>query len=449
MMDALTAYQKIIFIQEFGLEHDVQPLLNELDVDDVLELIKKYDTLNFDIKSFIGKTDSRILLERGVKLNDVKLVEQCLYCKCDFNDTMFTIALKNGNSEIVNILLDKIELKIEEYDYNVYSNICKLDHNVIVKYYNMYKDKLGMNFYEKICKSSDETFLYFYNLPLCTLKDEAECFLSCIESGKIERVKMMMHLYGKQTRLDIKYKRKYDLTSMESDYITTACITGNIEMVKYLMDNRTTQCDMTNNGYIYQACNSGNLELVHYLHDLGFKLGTKNYYSDIDRHSLPIFEWLLQHGISPLTYSCNDDGSREYDFYNMVKNKKIEYLTILQKYCNEKQVEQIVKYIIKNWDSIGDDIFLPLLNDTRFFSQCKSNQLIEHFMTLGDITEEQWTDLFINIVNKRNIDKYTPIFDKYREKLNLSLFAPKLMNSYFRFSSPQDKKLVADLLQIH
>lgn len=448
-MDTLTPYQKIIFIKELGLEHDVQPLLNELDVDDALELIKKY-TLDFDIKSFIGKTDSRLLLEQAVKLNDVKLVEQCLYCKCNLNDSMFNITVQNGNSEIVNILLDKIKLEIKDYSYNVSSsNICKLDHNVIVKYYNMYKDKLGVDFYEEICKSSDETFLYFYNLPLCTLKDEADCFSSCIESGKIERVKMMMHLYGKQTRFDIKYKREYALTSMESDYVSTACNTGNIEMVKYLMANRKTPCDMTNNGYIYQACNSGNLELVHYLHDLGFKLDTKNYYSDIDRHSLPIFEWLLQHGISPLTYECNDDGSRLYDFYNMVKNKKVEYLTILLKYCNEKEVEKIVKYIIKNWD----DIFLPLLNDTRFFYLCKSIQLIEHFMTLGDITEEQWADLFFNIINKGNfiqdIDKYTPIFDKYREKLNLSLLAPKLMNSYFRFSSPQDKKLVADLLQIH
>ena len=114
-MDTLTAYQKIIYTQVLDLKkYDVQSLLNELDVNDALELIQKYK-LNFDITSFIGKTNSRLLLQKAVELNDVELVKQCLYCNCDFNDTMFNTALRNGNNEIVNILLDKIELEITKH----------------------------------------------------------------------------------------------------------------------------------------------------------------------------------------------------------------------------------------------------------------------------------------------------------------------------------------------
>lgn len=445
MMDTLTAYQKIIYIQLLDLNYDIQPLLNELDVNDALELIQKYK-LNFDITSFIGKTNSRLLLQKAVELNDVELVKQCLYCNCDFNDTMFNTALRNGNNEIVNILLDKIELEIKKHFHFTNICICKLNHNVIVKYYNLYKDKLGETFYEKICaSSSDETFLYFYDY----IKDKVEYFSPCITSGKLERVEMMIHLYGKPTEFDITYKR--DLKFIENVYILTACRTGNLELVKYLLSIRKTKYDTSCDciGYVCESENS-NLELIQYLHDLGFK--PEKPYCGINNYSLPIFEWLLQHGIEPLTHCFDDDGSKRYDFYTMVDNKKIEYLTILLKYCNEKESEKVVKYIITNWDSIGDDIFLPLLKDVQLFSYCKSIQLIEHFLTLGDITEEQWTDLFFNIINQwnfiQNIEQYRCIFDKYRDKLNLNLLALKFMNSYLPSYSPQDKKLIANLLQL-
>jgi hypothetical protein len=453
IMDALTPSQKIIFIQQLGLKYDVQPILNELEPADAIELIDAYD-LDFDINSFIGKTDSHLLLEKAVKLNDIELVKQCLYCKCD--SYFLTNVLKYCNdSDIINILSDKVKLEIDCYSF---PRLCKLNHNVIVKIYNMCKDELDKrNFSNEMCKSSsDETFLYFYD----SIKDNADCFLSVIQSGKLERVKMMMHLYGKQTDFDIKYKREYNLKTMENLYLSTSCFTGNLEMVKYFMSIRNfmSKRDVTCDNCIHNACKSGNLELIQYLYDLGFKpehVSKTGYYNNIDKYPLPVFEWVLQHGIGPLTYTHNYDyddytscNEKIYDFYNMVKQKKIDYLTVLQKYCNEEEFKKVVEYIVANWTDGSDDVLLPFITDLQFFSDCKSMQLIIHFMTLGIITEEQWTDLFFNMINE-DVSKYTPIINYYRYKLNLSLLASKFKEYRFGLClSAHDKQLVAKLLQI-
>lgn len=415
-MDSLSIYDKIVLIKEFDLNYDVQSYLNKLDVNDILYLIKKYK-IDYDITPLIGKTDSNILLEKAVESNNVELVKQCLYCQCNDNDTWYIsyTAFKNGNSEIINLLLDKIKFK-----YDCSDDICELNHDVVIKYFDMYKDKFeNTKIFKNICHySKDETFLYFYE----QIKDEADCFQSCIESGKLDRVKMMIHLYGKPTKFDIEYKRKFNLNSIENYYISTACKTGNLELIKYLLSIRITPCEMNNECInLSYVCESGNLELIQYLHNLGYIIDKKDYF-EIYRYSLPIFEWLLQQGVGPLTYSLNDDGSKNYDFYNLIIHKKIEYLKILQKYCNEKELKKVMKCILSNWD----DIFIPLLTDTRFFPYCESIHMIEYHITLGDISEKQWAELFYNLIPTIEKSECRQIFNTYKDKINLSLLVSKI-----------------------
>ena len=437
-MDSLSTYQKIVFIKSLDLDYDVQPLLNELEVDDALKLIKKYH-IDFDITQFIGKTDSSILLEKAVKSNNVELVKQCLYCKCDFeNDIVLYHAMQTGNSEIVNILLDKVKVKNRYH----FSDLCKLDHNIVVKYFNLYKDKLDVHFFKDVCKySSDETFSHFYKL----FENNVDCFLSCIASGKLKRVEKMMHLYGKQTSFDIEYKRTYNLKIMEDEYIAIACETGNLELVQYLLIYRKTHQDKNTN-FIRRACEGGNLELIRYLHQLGFHVILDKHWSieqyyDVDKYSLPIFDWVLQHGIGPLTYDINDNGTRNYDFYKMVKQRNVEYLTVLQKYCNEKEWEKVMKSVLNNWDSI----FISLVEDTRYFSYCNSISSIEYLQTLGEITEEQWTELFYNLIPYIEYKSSVLIFKKYKKHINLSQLVSKLERKLI-FISENKKEILTDLL---
>jgi len=345
--------------------------------------------------------------------------------------------MKNCNSEIVNILLDKIKIKSKYY----FSDLCKLNHSVVVKYFNLYKDTLDVQFYKDVCKySSDETFLHFYNL----IKKDVDCFLPCIASGKLKRVKKMMHFYGKQTSFDIEYKRTYNLKAMEDEYIATACETGNLELVQYLLTNRKTTQEKNKN-FIHRACEGSNLELIIYLYRLGFHVILENHWSvekyyNVDEYTLPIFEWVLQHGVGPLTYDYNDDGSRDYDFYRMVKQRNVEYLTVLQKYCNDNEWEKVVKSILNNWDNV----FIPLVDSTRYFSYCKSISSIEYLQTLGEITEEQWTELFFNLIPDIEYKSSVLIYRKYKQHLNLSQLVSKLEK--YLYIPENVKKILSDLL---
>lgn len=437
-MDLLSTYQKIVLIQTLDLDYDVQPLLNELEVDDALKLIKRYH-IDFDVVPFIGKTDSSILLEKAVKSNNVELVKQCLYCKYEYeNSAILDSAIRNGNSEIVNILLDKIKV---EHFYR-YSDLCKLDNYVVVKYFNLYKDVLRIQFYRDVCKySNDETFLYFYNL----FRNEADCFEYVIASGKLERVKKMIHLYGKPTSFDIEYKRTYNLKMMEDSYVATACETGNLELVKYLLAKRKTNTTKSE-PFIHHACKGGNLELIQYLHELGYHVNVEDNWNSykyyyIDNYTLPIFEWLMQHEVGPLTYEFNDNGSRNYDFYRMVIQRNIKYLTILQKYCNEKEWEKVMKSVLGNWD----DVFISFVDSTRYFSYCKSISSIEYLQTLGEIAEEQWTELFYNLIPDIEYKSSVLIYRKYKEHINLPQLVSKL-DGKLLFLPKNVKEILTDLL---
>lgn len=443
-MDSLSAHQKIVLIKELGLDNDVQSYLNKLEIDDALGLINKYK-IEFDITPFIGKTNSHLLLEQAVKSNDVELVKKCLYCDCKDNYFLRQAAFENGNSEIAILLLDRIKIQ-----YDCSNIICKLDKNVVIKYFDMYKDTFHIdNIYENICKYSDyETFLYFYK----SLKDNVECFNPTILSGDLKRVEVMMHLYGIPTPYDIKY-RCADLKSIEDVYLSNGCSTGNLELVKYLLANRKTEYDINidviSNVYSKYDYENIKMDLIYYLHDLGFKTKIQNHHFYIQNYSLELFEWLLQNGTgSPLTYEVGDCGENIYDFYDFVKEKKIDYLIILQKYCNEKEWKKVMKYILSNWEKVGDDVFFPLIKDTKYLSSCKSISLIDYIVTLGDVTEQQWTDLFFVLIP--NIDKECnlQIFKKYKDKLNLSLLLSKIEKTYTfgNFWSKDVKTTLIDLL---
>lgn len=439
-MDSLSVHQKIVLIKELGLDNDVQPYLNELEIDDALGLINKYK-IEFNITPFIGKTNSHLLLEQAVKSNDVELVKKCLYCECKDNYFLRKAAFENGNSEIAILLLDKIKF---QYDYS--HIICKLNKNVVIKYFEMYKDTFKSKIYENICQySNDETFLYFYN----SLKDKVECFIPTISNGNLERVKMMIHLYGILTSNDIKYRR--DLKSIENEYLSSACSTGDLELVKYLLSNRKTELDKDYDciSNVYSKDKNIKMDIIYYLHDLGFKTKIQHHHFNITNYTLEYFEWVLGNGIgSPLTYEVGDCGETFYDFYDFIKQKKIEYLIILQKYCNEKEWKKVMDYILSNWEKVGDDVFLPLIKNTKYLSSCRSISLIDYIMTLGDVTEQQWNDLFFELIPNINKENNLQIFKKYKDKLNLSLLISKIEKTYTfgNFWSEDVKNILINLL---
>lgn len=356
-MEKLTVNQKVRLSMMLSLDY---VSLDDVDVSEALDIIEKYTyySKKLDITSLIGKTDSPILLNYAINTGDVELVKKCLYCKYEIG--IFYSAVRTENSEIVLEILKLMKSPENKLAWFNYPTLCKLNHRVVLAYYELFKEQIDIpRFFGCICQySEDETFNYFYD-EFKTLDD---CLQYAIESGKIERVEKLIHLY----------KSKY-----EKNYIYEACRTGNLKLVQYFT---TRQSQIYNDGGIIRcACNTNNLELIHYLDNLGYKMSKNELEIPIhDNCSLPVYEWMLKNGVNPLNYEVEDCGDKLYDFMTCVENKNVKYLVVLQKYCNEKEWKKISKAIMTNWD----DVFKPLLN-TSMLSSCKSIELIEYILSLG------------------------------------------------------------------
>lgn len=85
-----------------------------------------------------------------------------------------------------------------------------------------------------------------------------------------------------------------------------------------------------------------------------------------------------------------------------------------------------------------------MVDSTRYFSYCKSISSIEYLQTLGEITEEQWTELFFNLIPDIEYKSSVLIYRKYKQHLNLSQLVSKLEK--YLYIPENVKKILSDLL---
>jgi hypothetical protein len=97
---------------------------------------------------------------------------------------------------------------------------------------------------------------------------------------------------------------------------------------------------------------------------------------------------------------------------------------------------------MKNWN----DVFKPLLT-TNMLSSCKSSDLVEYILDLGDVTEEQWAEFFYQLLRDishlYDTQHRIELFKKYQEHLNLSLLVSKMD---FMYMNNEIRTIFAKLL---
>lgn len=369
---AIDSMEILIFLKEIGF--DFSCLNNVMLVASVLE--GKYNTVKFlldnganihandEVELVIAvdkmhKDIAMLLLENGA---DYKKVV-CIYQSDNISSILFQNQLK-----IYRMQYFKRLYHMRDLSYDI--NYCHFDYYQKDDYY--FDDET-----EPINLNKIINIYNFDTFTLACARGLLDPIRFMMESGyTIDSYEPIKQAIVNNRNDVIRYIMPFIDPKYHEKTFLELCMNGNLEMVKYLIDDATDP-HIENDSALVYACINGNFELVEYLISLKCDTSTQNnepmvmavisghstivehllktvvvsnddrmfYFSCREGH-VEIAQYLLDHGIS-YTLDINKciHAAIEYDHYNMVKFL-VKNMDVLRNYYDYFDVAKMLQYAV-------------------------------------------------------------------------------------------------------